>query len=313
MKTIKRNFIWGILLCSVVVFGQKQTKKVNDSFKVNKDVLVEINTRHFDVTVETWNKNTVDIKGVWEIEGMTKEEANQYFEGWDFEALGNKNKVVITSKSSNNYHYHSDVFDDFDFDFDIESITHLGEMFNGDYYSELSSISPMLGVIPLPPMSPLPPFPSPSVDHLKQIEFDYDAYLEDKESYIKEFEKQQQAWAKEFENQFEPQMKAYEKQMEEWQKKMEPQMKVYEEKIKKWEKEVEPKMKEYEKKMEKKLKIMEKEMEQKYALKMKEKESKMSKYKIKKKLLIKVPNGATLQVDSHYGKITIPDHIKTIN
>ena len=312
MKQNKYKLIWSLLLITSVVFGQKQSKKLSDSFKVSKDVLVEINTRHSDVRVETWNKNTVDIKGVWEIDGMTKEEANKYFEGWEFEALGNKNKVVITSRSSNNSYFHNDVFDDmdFDFDFDIESIAHIGEMFNGDYFSDLPSAP---AITPLPPKSPLPPFPAPVVDQLKQIEFDYDAYLKNKDSYMKEFEKQQQVWAKEFEDKFEPQMKAYQKQMEEWQKKMEPQMKAYEEKMKQWEKEVAPKMKEYEKKMEKKLKIMEKEMEEKYALKMKDKESKMSKYQIKKRLLIKVPNGATLQVDSRYGKVTIPGHIKTIN
>ncbi len=308
MKVIRHNFIWLILLCSIAVFGQKQTKKVNDSFKVNKDVLVEINTKYSDVKVETWNKNTVSIQGVWEIEGMTKEEAKKYFKGWNFEALGNKSKVVITSRSSNNYHNHYDVFDDmdfdFDFDFDMESISHIGEMFNGDYFSDLP---------PLPPMPPLGPLPTPFVGHLKQIGFDYDAYQEDKEGYMKEFEKRQKAWAKDFEEKFAPQMEAYEKKMEEWQKKMEPQMKAYEEKMKQWEKEIEPKLKEYEKKMEKKMKVMEQEMEEKYAQKLKDKEDKMSKYKIKKNILIRVPAGATLKMNTRYGKITIPDHIKTIH
>ena len=313
MKQNKHKIFWSILLITTVVFGQQQSKKQSESFNVNNDVLVEINTRHSDVMVETWNRNKVDIQGIWEIDGMTKEEADQYFKDWKFEALGNKNKVIITSKSSNNNHYHSDVFDDFDFEFDLESISHLGEMFNGDYFSELSSMPPMPAVIPLPPMSPLPPMPAPFIEHFKQLEFDYEAYQKDKEGYMKKFEKQQLDWEKEYEEKLEPKMRAYEKQIEEWEKKMEPQMKAYEEKMKQWEKEVEPKMKEYEKKMEKKLKVIEKEMEEKYALKIKEKESKMSKYKIKKKLLIKVPKEATLQVDSRYGKITLPDHIKTIN
>ena len=319
MKINKYNFIWSIVLCTTVVFGQKQSKKISESFKVNKDVLVEIDTRHSDVTVETWNKNVVDIQGVWEIDGMTKEEATKYFKGWDFEALGNKNKVVITSRSSNNYYYHSDVFDDFDFDFDfdMESITHIGEMFNGDFYSELP---PMPVMTPMPPMAPMPPFPAPVVGHLKEMEFDYDAYQKDKDGYMKKFEKRQKEWEKEFEDKFAPQMEAYEKRMEEWQKKIEPQMKAYEKKLNQWEKEIAPQMKEYEKKaevqakkMEKKLKQMEKEMEVKYAKKMKEKESKMSNYKIKKRLVIKVPSGATLKVDSRYGKISIPKGLKTVN
>ena len=317
MKARKFSLIWSILLITTIAFGQKQSKKISESFKVNKDVLVEINSRNTNVTVETWNKNIVEIKGIWEMDGITKEEANQYFEGWEFEALGNKNKVVITSKSSNDHYFHSDVFDnfdfDFDFDYDLESISHFGEMFNGDYYSKLPSMPPMPAIKPMPPMSPLPPFPGLVIDHIRQIEFDYDAYMEDKESYMKKFEKQQQAWAKEFEDKFEPQMKAYQKQMEEWQKKIEPQMKVYKEKMKQWEKEVEPQMKEYERKMEKKLETIEKEMEEKYALKMKEKEDKMAMNNIKKSLTIKVPAGTTLKVNSRHGKLTIPNHIKTIN
>ena len=66
MKVNKHNFIWTLILCTTIVFGQKQTKKINESFKVNNDVLVEIDTRHTDVTVEIWNKNEVSILGSWE-------------------------------------------------------------------------------------------------------------------------------------------------------------------------------------------------------------------------------------------------------
>lgn len=318
MKINKHNIIWSILLCTAVVFGQKQTKNINESFKVNKNVLVDINTRYSDITVETWSKNIVFIQGFLKIEGVTKEEASKFFKEWKFEALGNKNKVVITSKSSGNHYYsHSVVFDDMDFDFDIESISHIGEMFDGDFYSELP---PMPAMSPMPPMKPLPPFPTPVIGHLKEMEFDYDAYQKDKEGYMKDFEKRQEAWGKEFEEKFAPQMEVYEKQLEEWEKKMAPQMKVYEEKMKQWEKDIAPQMEEYEKKMEmqskkteKKLQQMEKEMKVKYAKKRKEKEARMSKYNIEKRLVIKVPSGAILKVDSRYGKITLPDHIKTIN
>jgi len=310
MRINRYNLIGLVFLCTTVVFGQKQSKKISESFQVNKDVLVEIDTRHSDVTVETWNKNMVDIHGVWEINGMTKDEASEYFKGWDFEALGNKKKVIVTSRSSNNYYYHNDVLDDFDFDFDFDSISHVGVMLNGDYFSELP---PLPEMTPLPPMAPLPPVPVPFIGHLQQIEFDYDEYQKDKEGYMKKFEKSQQEWEKEFDEKFEPQMEAYEEQIAAWQKKMEPQMKAYEKKMEKWEKEVAPQMEEYEKKMEKKLKKMEKDMEVKYAQKIKEKEAKMSKYKIKKILVIKVPTSATLKIDARYGKISLPDNIKTID
>ncbi|MEN8125523.1 MAG: hypothetical protein ABFR32_10375 [Bacteroidota bacterium] len=317
MKTIKYNIIWIILLSTSVVFGQKQTKKFNESFKVNKDVLVEIDSRHSDVLVETWNKNIVSIEGLWEVEGMTKEEATKYFEGWDFEALGNKEKVVINSRSSSNYYSHYDVFDNMEFDFDFDSISYLGELFNGNYYSELP---PLPSMSPLPPMPPMPPFRMPAIEHLPKIGFDYEAYQKNEESYMKEFKIQQEAWKKEFKEKYEPQMKAYEKKMEQWEKKVEPQMKAYEKKMEQWEKKVEPQLKAYEKKMEAqakkmemKMRKMEYEIQEKYAQKLKVKEAKISKYKIKKSLVIKVPKGAKLKVGKHYGKITLPNDIKILN
>ncbi len=321
MRVNKHSFIWTLILFTTIVFGQKQTKEIKENFKVNTDVLVEIDTRHSDVTVEIWNKNEVSILGTWEIEGMTKEEATEYFENWNFEALGNRSKVVINSRSTHNYYSHSVVFDDMDFDFDFdldfESIAQIGEMFEGNYYFDLFP--------PMPPMPPMPSIPAIVMSSISEIEFDHEAYEKDKEGYMKEFDKRQKEWEKEFEKNLEPQMKEYEKRMEEWQKEFEPQMKEYEKKVeeqaKKWEKEMEPKMKEYEKqmevhakKMERKMELMEKDIEIKYAQKMNEKANELSKkYKIKKSLVIKVPRGAVVDVNAHYGKIVIPDELKRVD
>ncbi len=55
-------------------------------------------------------------------------------------------------------------------------------------------------------------------------------------------------------------------------------------------------------------------MEEKYTQKIKEKNAKVTKkFKIKKSLVIKVPKGATLKVDDHYGKIKLPKGLKVID
>ncbi|AOW20254.1 hypothetical protein [Urechidicola croceus] len=349
MKVFKHKIIWTMVFCSTIVFGQKQEKKINETFSVNKDVIVEINTKHTDVTVETWNRNTVSIEGVWELEGMTKEESNKYFEGWGFEALGNSTKVVITSNSSSDYHEHFEVFDnmDFDFDFDLEPFVQIGTLFNGDFYSEF----------PESPVPPVPPFPAPVIEHLTEIEFDHEAYEKDKEKYMEEFQKHQEDWEKEFEEKYGKQMKEYEKKMAQWEKDMEPKMKEFELKMEQWEKDNEPKIKAYEKRMEEwgekfgdsmeqwgekfgeemekwadeleknfntdeakiaKLEVRAKEMEaeiqRKYAEKIKEKGGEMAKkFKIKKSIVIKVPKTARLKMNAKYGKITLPDNITYID
>ena len=300
MKVCKYSIIGFVLLFSTVVFGQKQTKIIEESFKVNKDVIVDIKTADFDVTVKIWNKNTVSISGTVVTEGLDKAGADTYFKEMGFEALANKSKVVISSKSKHIYYMHSDVLDDIDID--IESISHIGEMFEGDYFVELSTMPAMS------PMPPMPPFPAPAIEHLSVIEFDYDAYKKDKEGYMKAFKKSQEAWEKEFEEKLEPQMKAYEEKMKKWEKKMKPQMKAYEDKMKKWEIEVAPQLEKYEIKIAKKLQEMENKMEIEFTNKMEK-----SKSKTKKSLVIHVPTNATIKLSkNYYGKINLPDGIKVV-
>ncbi len=307
MKTIKHNLLWALLLCATVAFGQKQEQKYSENFKVNKDVVIELTTSFTDVIIEEWDKNEVSISGVLEVDGVTKEEASEYFEGWNMESLGNKTKVVITSQPNGQHHYA--FMNDFDFDFDF------GDSFDFDF-------EPMIHIANIPnimldsSLMNFPDMPLPVIDHIAEIEFDNEAYEKDGEKYMKEFENQMETWAKEFEEKFEPQMEAYEKKMEAWaekyEKSIEPQMEEFENKMEIWEKEFEekfePQMKEYEKKMEnhaKKMeeqaKKMEKKIEEKYAKSM----------KMKKRIVIKIPKGAVVKLNVHHGTLDIPDSVTT--
>ncbi len=304
MKTNKHNIFWTLLLVTTLVFGQKQEKKISESFKVNSDAVVDISVSHTDLTIETWNKNEVSVEGVWEIEGVSKEEANECFDDWGFEALGNSNKVVIKSDSHHNFPH--GLFDDHDFDFDFDhnfnfnfdSISFPENLFGENFYFEMPEI----------PMAPI--FPEPFMAHLSKIQFDYEAYQKDKEGYMKEFEKRQEEWQKEFEEKIEPQMKKFEEKMKKWEKDNEPKMREYEEKMKKWEKENEKKLEELEERAEK----MEKELHEKYEAKL-EKRNKLlkDKKKSKKKLVIKIPKTAKVKLDASHGTISLPDDINTID
>ncbi len=104
-------------------FAQKFDKKFTESFKVNKDVEVVINASNTEINVTNWNKNEVKVEAFIEVEGLSKEDAEKYFKNWNFEALGNKSKVKITSKGGNSFHFKNDFvfFNDNDFTFpDIE-------------------------------------------------------------------------------------------------------------------------------------------------------------------------------------------------
>jgi len=301
MNTIKHNFLWIVLLCTSIIFAQKTERKVNETFNVSKDAVIEINTRHTDVTIKTWNKNTVSIEGVWEVDGMTEEEAQEYFEDWNFEALGNSNKVVITSKTKKNHHLHSGLFDDmnFDFDFDFDSIAHIGDLFKGDSLH-----------FEIPPIPSTPELPEPFIAHLSEIQFDHESYEKDKEGYMKKFEKRMEKWQKEFEKNIEPQMKKFEKRMEKWQKDNAPKMKEFEKKMAKWEKENEGKLEELERRAEE----MEKEMETKYsAILIKNQKKDFDKFKIRKSLLIKIPENSKVKLNAKFGTFDFPDDMNTVD
>jgi hypothetical protein len=98
------------------IFAQKFDKKFTEKFKVNKDVEVAINATNTDINVTTWNKNEVAITATIEVEGISKKEAEKYFKNWEFEALANKRKVEITSKGNSSLHFKNDflIFNDMD-------------------------------------------------------------------------------------------------------------------------------------------------------------------------------------------------------
>ncbi len=302
MKVIKYNLLGVLLVFVTVAFSQKRIQKSSELFNVNNDVIVEIKANYSDITVEFWNKNQVLVETVLEINGVTVEEAKEYFGSWKIEALGNKSKVVITSRPNFNHEdfdFNFDFNSDFEFDFNFEPVIAYGLKFD--------SVS-----FPIPPEMPTIAF-----EYLNKIKWDQKAYKKNKEKYLKEFEKQQQAWAEEFKKNFEPQLEDFEKKMEKWRedfsKKYEPQMKAYEQEMKVWEenfeKNIEPQLKNYEEKMaakeeemEEKLKEMEKEMEKKHTKSL----------KMKKIIIIKIPKNARIKEHTYKSSITLPNDVKKL-
>jgi hypothetical protein len=115
-----KNIITIFSLCFLgTLFGQKFDERFTENFKVNKDVEVTINASNAEINVTTWHKNEVEIVACIEIEGLSKVEAKKYFKNWNFEALGNKNKVKIMAKGNNSLGLKDDfiIFSNMDFKF----------------------------------------------------------------------------------------------------------------------------------------------------------------------------------------------------
>lgn len=186
--------ILNFLVFSVVAFAQKETKNFTETFKVNSDVEVDINTSYADVKFETWNKNTVEVEATIEVEGLSKEEAEEYFKSWNFEAVGNSSKVSVTTRPMHWSPQNQDItlVSDFDFDFDLENVV------------------PAEVIIPeIPPLPPLPPLPV----NFENFSFDYEAYKQDGDKYL-------ERWKKSFNENFNEDFKA---NLDKWKQEVEKQ------------------------------------------------------------------------------------------
>jgi len=98
---LRYNVIIGLLCIGLGgVNAQKLEKKHTEKFNVNKDVVIDVNTRYTDIEIETWDKNEVVIEAYIDVINETDQKAiDDYLKKWNFEAMGNKSSIKISSKS----------------------------------------------------------------------------------------------------------------------------------------------------------------------------------------------------------------------
>lgn len=83
-----------LLVCTPLLFAQSNYK---ETFNVNDDVIVEVNTSHTIVVFETWNKDIVEVEAFVDGKGLSDKEKKEIFDNWSFNVLGNSKKIEITS------------------------------------------------------------------------------------------------------------------------------------------------------------------------------------------------------------------------
>ncbi len=96
LQAFKHSILWVFLLGITIGYSQQSDKKV-EKFKVDANPTLEIDASHTDVTIESWNKKEILVEATIEIEGATEEQAKNILESWNFEALGNSNRVEVKS------------------------------------------------------------------------------------------------------------------------------------------------------------------------------------------------------------------------
>lgn len=209
-----KNRIRILMLCLITTFGyaQKKMTKTSQSIKVNKDVVVDLNTSHVEIQLDTWNKNVVEVEAYIEGEKLSEDELKRALKLWNLKVEGSSDKVVISSSGgshsglwiSDNY---SDVLQDLEFHLaDLPDLPEMPEIYVMPNMPELTEF-PMLPEMPEMPIMPkLPELPK----GVTTISFDYERYQSEGEKYLKEwskkyekqggkeFQKSMEAWAREF-------------------------------------------------------------------------------------------------------------------
>jgi len=311
----KAKLTSSLLIALLVIslgYSQSKTRTKTEVFTVNKDVTLDINTSHADVEFDTWNKDKVEVTATIEIEDATEEEVNEYFENWNFEALGNSEKVTITSKGGHSL-------------FGSDGQFVLAEPIIMEHEFPIIVETPEIAVMPeIAQFVEIPELPMVMMESMEDLHFDYEAFEKDGEAYMKKWKEQ---WKSGFDEE------KFKKEMQEWKKKFESQQKEREKVLKEfYENQSENQKKQFAKIKARTLKAAQKNKEkalraQELALRKLErakalqlrKNSKLKlgsddifilnnggkHLKVKKKIKIKMPKKAKLKLNVRHGEVTI--------
>ncbi|WP_426430877.1 hypothetical protein ACPX19_00600 [Winogradskyella sp. HB-48] len=217
------NTIRILVLCLLTTFGyaQKKLSKISQSIKVDKDVVIDLNTSYAEIEIDTWNKDIVEIEAYLESDKLTQEELEKALEAWNLKVDGSNSKVVISSHGGRALA----VFGEGDYsailkdlEFELADLPEIPEVIVLPEMPEMATFPKMPELPEMPEFPELPELP----EGIKTIKFDYDKYQEEGEKYLAE-------WSKRYEKEG---GKELQKRMEEWAKKFAES--GYQEKMAKW-------------------------------------------------------------------------------
>ena len=163
-----------LLLFQASIYAQTVVDKTKESYNVEEDVFIDLNTKRTNVVFETWNRDEVQIEAQVSSNDLSKEELQQIADSWRLEVLGNSNKVSIISNGVDaSYGGFSEMGNAISA-MNSEMIEPLMQNMIGPMLKEMSTSS-------LPPQF---------VENLSNLKFDYEAYQNEGEAYVERFEKQ---------------------------------------------------------------------------------------------------------------------------
>ena len=188
MKTYKYKFLSLLLLIALSVQAQKFDKTFTESFKVNSDVTLTVDTDRTDISIETWNKNEVSIEAHIEVEGLNEEEAQKILDNWKFKAEGTKTNVSISTISDILYFIDHETNNPSEVHISHKVVPEMQYLnFEMPEIPEIPEIPELLEIMELLEMPEMPEMPEvPEIPEMDAFEFDYELYKKDS-TYLKKY------------------------------------------------------------------------------------------------------------------------------
>ena len=89
-----------VLVVQVEAKAQNEVSKKEESFNVDEDVLIDLNTKRTQVIFETWNRDEVEVKAKITSDELSEEELKNLSEAWQLDVMGNSRKISIASNGN---------------------------------------------------------------------------------------------------------------------------------------------------------------------------------------------------------------------
>lgn len=99
MKSTKFKLLILSFSLSLSCFAQQFTKPLQE-FKVGNNTNISIEASYAEIEIVEWNKNKVEIEGIMNIQGLPENEAKAIFDSWDISAQADAENIRIRSSSS---------------------------------------------------------------------------------------------------------------------------------------------------------------------------------------------------------------------
>ncbi|MAZ73244.1 MAG: hypothetical protein CMC70_08850 [Flavobacteriaceae bacterium] len=207
LMTCKPSLVFVVFVfCTSFVIAQSSYK---ESFNVDSDAVVNVNTSHTNVIFETWNKDKVEVEAFVEGDNLSEKEKQEIFDNWKFDVLGNSKKVNITSNSGS-------LWGDFETMGSLNSLDNLGSLINMSSLEALKGLEGLgqlgdvftadwnINVPDIPEMEAMPKWPFGDQNTILKegdsykrynfkdnasFTFDRDAYTKDKKGYVAKLNK----------------------------------------------------------------------------------------------------------------------------